>query len=201
MLGRVLLIDTFRNTKDSVRNNQPTYFKENQYLGLNSLSIVTRTIIALFCFVAYYWSENPKPVYTDIGNIRIGSYPGKEIPKSGELFFLLGTAVLVFSVILIFVKHIKISVNDNYIQMERLWSRSIIKIDVSTIKFVRRIELSNVFFQRAVYNLNKKDIIKFYTNGDEAIELVDKDNTRYVIGTQKAGELSNLIHEMISKQP
>jgi hypothetical protein len=182
-------------------NNTATYFKESQFLGLNYFSIIIRMVIALFCFTAYYWSENPQPVYTDIGNIRIGSYPGKEIPNSGEIFFLIGNVILVFSVILIFVRHMKLSLNENYLIIERLWSRSIIKIDVASIKFVRKTDLKNIYVQRAVFNLHKKDSVKFYTNGDEAVELVDKDNMRYIIGTQKAGELINALNVLISKQP
>jgi len=176
------------------------YFSEKQYLGLNFFSIITRTIIALFCFVAYYWSENPDPVYTVIGNIRIGSYPAKEIPNSGDIFFLLGLGILLFTFVLIFVVHIKLTITENYIVLERLWSKSIIKIDIHTIKFMRKHEIKHVYLQRAVYNLSKKCTIKFYTNGDEAIELVDKDNTRYIIGTQKSAEMIMIIEKIIKEQ-
>jgi hypothetical protein len=181
-------------------NNAAPYFKENQFLGLNYFSIIIRTVMALFCFTAYYWSVNPQPVYTEIGNFRIGSYPGNEIPQSGEIFFLIGNAILVFSVVLIFVKHIRITVNDHYISIERMWSRSIVKIDIATIKFVRKTELTNVYLQIAVYNLHKKDTVKFYTHGDEAVEIVDKDNLRYIIGSQKSGELMNTIQSLMIKQ-
>jgi hypothetical protein len=176
------------------------YFTEKQYLGLNFFSIILRTVMAVFCFVIYYWSENPKPVYTDIGNFRIGSYPAKEIPRSGEIFFLLGNAILILSIILIFVKHIIISVTENYIIIKRLWSNTMIKIDIKTINYVKKHEVEHVYFQRPVFNLLKKNTIRFYTNGDEAIELVDKDNTRYFIGTNKAGEFSDAILKIINKQ-
>jgi hypothetical protein len=173
------------------------YFTEKQYLGLNFFSIIIRTVIAVFCFVAYYWSENPNPVYTDIGNFRIGSYPAKEIPKSGEIFFLMGNAILMFSIILIFIKHIKISITNDYIIIERLWSKSKIKIDIGTINYVKKIDVGNVYLQRPVFNLHKKDNIKFYTNGDEAVELVDKGNTRYFIGTNKSGEFALVIEKLM----
>jgi|GEM_PF-59026 len=173
------------------------YFKEKQYLGLNFFSIIVRTTIAVFCFVAYYWSENPNPVYTDIGNFRIGSYPAKEIPKSGELFFLMGNFILFFSLLLIFITHLKITINQQYIIIERLWSKSRIKIDVHTINYVKAIEINNVYLQRPVFNLHKKDTIKFYTSGDEAVELVDKDNTRYYIGINKAGEFAQVVEKLM----
>lgn len=179
---------------------QLEYFSEKQYLGLNFFSIILRTLIALFCFVAYYWSENPNPVYTDIGNFRIGSYPAKEIPKSGEIFFLMGNAVLIFSVILIFIKHIKICITDKYLIIERLWSKTLIKIDLNTINYIKRVEIENVYLQRPIFNVHKNNVIKFYTNGDEAIELVDKDNMRYIIGTAKAGEMTIVIQEFMKNK-
>ena len=179
---------------------QPVYFIERQYLGMNFFSIILRTIITLFCFVAYYWSENPNPVYTDIGNFRIGSYPAKEIPKSGEIFFLMGNAVLLFSVMLIFIKHIKLTINDNYIVIERLWSKTLIKIDLNSINYIKKVDIENVYLQRPVFNVHKNNTIKFYTNGDEAIELVDKDNMRYKIGTSKAGEMIMIIQEFINNK-
>jgi hypothetical protein len=180
---------------------KPTvYFSEKQYLGMNFFSIILRTIITLFCFVAYYWSENPNPVYTDIGNFRIGSYPAKEIPKSGEIFFLLGNVVLLFSVLLIFIKHIKITITDNYLMIERLWSKSLIKIDLNTINYIKKVDIENVYLQRTVFNVHKNNSIRFYTSGDEAIELVDKDNMRYSIGTAKAGEMAIVIEDFIKNK-
>ena len=46
-------------------------FLEKQYLGLNKMSFFRRMALAIFCFVAYYWSENHE--------------------KSGELFWPLST--------------------------------------------------------------------------------------------------------------
>ena len=33
-------------------------FLEKQYLGLNKMSFIRRMALSIFCFVAYYWSEN-----------------------------------------------------------------------------------------------------------------------------------------------
>ena len=60
-------------------------FDEKQYMGHNRLSIIWRTVIAFFCFVGYYWSENPKPVQLAI--FKIGHYPAIDIPNSGNIFF------------------------------------------------------------------------------------------------------------------
>ena len=55
-------------------------FLERQYLGLNKMSLSRRIVLALFCFIAFYWRENHE--------------------KSGELFFFLGVAILMISAML-----------------------------------------------------------------------------------------------------
>ena len=83
-------------------------FEEKQFLGHNRLSIVIRTILALFCFMGYYWSENPKPV--QVSFVRIGSYPIQNEVTSGTIFFILGVSILVLSAGLTFILHIKTTV-------------------------------------------------------------------------------------------
>jgi hypothetical protein len=85
-------------------------FEEKQYMGHNRLSIIWRMILALFCFIGYYWSENPKPVMVSV--FYIGSYPIKNIPNSGEIFFLLGLIVLIMSAALTYVLHIHTRIYD-----------------------------------------------------------------------------------------
>ena len=52
-------------------------FTEKQYLGLNKMSFFRRMALSIFCFLAYYWSENHD--------------------KSGDLFFFLGILLAVGS--------------------------------------------------------------------------------------------------------
>ena len=49
-------------------------FLEKQYLGLNKMSFIRRIALSIFCFVAYYWSENHD--------------------KSGELFSSIGVGTV-----------------------------------------------------------------------------------------------------------
>ena len=46
--------------------NKELVFEEKQYMGHNRLSMVVRYLLAMFCFIGYYWSENPKPVQVSI---------------------------------------------------------------------------------------------------------------------------------------
>src|SRR5437773_11194369 len=111
-------------------------FEEKQYLGYNKFSIIRRMILSFFCFLAYYWSQNPKPV--DVSGIHIGSYP-IAVPHSGELFFILGILILIISGILIFVLHLHTTVTPSTITLIGLWTSRLVKIDTRNIVSVKRI--------------------------------------------------------------
>ena len=71
-------------------------FSEKQYLGLNKMSFFRRISLSVFCFIAYYLSENHD--------------------KSGELFFFLGISILVISALLVFILHFETKIiNNDYI--------------------------------------------------------------------------------------
>ncbi|MBN8701605.1 MAG: hypothetical protein J0M08_00930 [Bacteroidetes bacterium] len=159
-------------------------FEERQYLGLNKSTLARRLLLALFCFVAYYWSENPKPVEV-ISGIEIVSYPIEEIPNSGELFFVLGVFIIVLSVVLAFVPHIRTVITPNYILLEGFWTSRKVKITLNNISTAKRVRYSKYNLNRPVYNMHNKGVIKFYTSGNDAIELIDNEGLKYKIGTQK----------------
>lgn len=173
-------------------------FIEKQYLGYNKYSFLRRGVLALFCFIAYYWSENPKPV--DVSGLRIGSYPVQDIPNSGALFFLLGMIILILSIGLFFVLHIKTIVTEKSITLDGIWSSRKVKIDFDSLVDAKKIAYSSYYFNVPEYNLHRKGKIKFYTFGTEALELTDKEGLKYILGTQKAGELLALIQKRIIKK-
>jgi hypothetical protein len=168
--------------------NDKYLYVEKQYLGSNRYSILARTLLALFCFIAYYWSENPKPV--EVQGIHIGSYPADEIiPNSGALFFLLGITILVISAILVFVLHIKTVVTEESVTLEGLWTARKVKINLSAINQAEIVPYSSYSLNRAVYNLHKNGVVRFYTSGDHALLLTDNEGLKYLIGTQRPAEL------------
>jgi len=95
-------------------------FEERQYLGANKYSLLSRIVLALFCFFAYYWSENPKPVA--VLGIPTAAYPVQELGNSGQLFFLMGMIILVLSALLVFVLHIHIVVTPTSVVIDGLWT-------------------------------------------------------------------------------
>ena len=172
-------------------------FTEKQYMGHNRLSIMWRTIMALVCFVGYYWSENPKPV--KVAMIQIGSYPVQGIPNSGTVFFLVGLLILVLSIGLTFVLHTHTRVYGGYMIIDGFWNARKVKIDFTAIKYIRRSRYKKNLWRRAVYNLHSKGIIKFYTSGQEFIELKDNSGFTYRIGTQRSSELYKIVKAEIEK--
>ncbi len=172
-------------------------FEERQYLGNNRYSLFARTLLAIFCFVAYYWSENPKPV--DVSGITIGSYPAKNIPNSGALFFLMGIVILVASAVLIFVLHIKTVVKPGEIILNGLWTARIVKIPSVNIASLKIRPYSQYSLNRAAYNLHRNGVIRFYTWGSHAVEITDMEGLKYLVGTQRPGELARSIRESSGK--
>ena len=153
-------------------------FSEKQYLGLNKMSFIRRMALAIFCFVAYYWSENHE--------------------KSGDLFFSLGIAILVISALLVFVLHFETKIINGSIILDGLWTSRKVKIDINSIKSCQKVSYSRFFLNRSVYNLHYKKSIRFFTRGTDAVELTDQDGLIYLIGSQKAEELDRVINEKLN---
>lgn len=166
-------------------------FEEKQYLGHNRLSMVIRTMLALFCFLGYYWSENPKPV--QVSFFTIGSYPIQRFSNSGLIFFVVGTSILVLSAGLTYVLHIQTKVYKGYMILDGFWTSRKIKIDLSNITSIRKSRYKKNIFRRAVYNLHNMGVIRFYTSGNDFVELVDNTGFTYKIGSQKPQELYNIL--------
>lgn len=166
-------------------------FEEKQYMGHNRLSILTRSVLALFCFLGYYWSENPKPV--QVSFVRIGSYPIEHINESGIIFFVTGMLILMLSAGLTYILHIHTKVYKGYILIDGFWTTRKVKIDLNNITHVRKSRYKRNILRRAVYNLHNKGIIKFYTSGEDFVELADNSGFVYRIGTHRSSEFYNLI--------
>ena len=174
---------------------QNLLYEEKQRLGYNRVSTLIRTVLAVLCFGGYYWSENPKPI--DISWIHIGWYPIYELPGSGRVFFILGMFILLLSLVLIYVLHIHTLVYESYIVLNGFWGSRKVKIDFSNIHTVKKLRYKRNILRWPVYNLHSGGIVKFYTSGDDFIELKDKDGFTYRIGTQRPNELFKIINKQI----
>jgi hypothetical protein len=152
-------------------------------------------MLAIFCFLAYYWSQNPKPV--QVSFLRIGSYPIGDPNESGTVFFILGLSILAFSAGLTYVLHINTKVISGALILDGFWTARKVKIDLHNIVNLRKSRYKKNIFRRAVYNLHNKGIIRFYTSGEDFIELTDKTGLIYRIGSQKIEELFNTLQNQM----
>lgn len=154
-------------------------FIEKQYLGLNRISIISRMSLAVFCFLAYYWRFNHQ--------------------KEGDLYFFIGIGIIVISIILLFILHFQTELKNGSLILDGLWTSRKVKIDLNNIHYAEIVSYSKYFFNRAVYNLHIKGTIRFYTRGEYAVKLTDKDGLVYLVGTQRPEELNSLINKEIKK--
>lgn len=164
-------------------------FEEKQYLGLNKYSVIRRMAFAIFCFVTYYFADDQRFTQSKFGQIT-------DLGNTGDMFFLMGLLILLWSTVLIFILHIKTQVYKGYIIIDGLWTSRKVKISLSGIVSVRGVAYSKYMFNRPVYNLHRKGKIRFYTRGNDAIELTDKAGLKYLIGSQQ----SVMLKEIISNQ-
>ena len=153
-------------------------FIEKQFFGLNKISLSTRLLCALFCFISYYFRQNHQ--------------------KTGDVYFFIGVGIIVISILLFFILHFRTEVKNDSIILDGLWTARKVKINLKSIVSVKKVKYSKFVFNRTVYNLHLNGKVRFYTRGKFAIEIIDKDGLIYLIGSQKAEELQRIIEEKIN---
>ena len=156
-------------------------YEEKQYLGYNPLSLFRRLLLSLFCYALYWWK-----IHND---------------RNGDLFFWLGSGILVVSMVLLFILHMRIVVNQHAIILSGLWTTRKVKISLADIVRVERRKYSHLHLNNPVFNLHMKGTIRFYTGGNEAVELTDRDGQVYRIGTQRPQELLQIVSARLGQQP
>lgn len=159
---------------------QSFLFEEKQYLGFNAYSISRRLVLAIFCFVAYYYTENRE--------------------ENADLLFVLGIIILAISVILLFVKYLHIKVSENAVILSGMQKKRLVKIDLSSIVKAEKTFYSKYHLNNPVFNVHTQNIVKFYAGGTDAIRLTDRDGLIYLIGTGKADELYRIVNELLQKK-
>lgn len=153
-------------------------FVEKQYLGRDYNRISIRMVMALFCFAAYYFSEND---------------------ANAELFLVVGFGILIISVVMMFLMHFRTTVKNKSVILDGLWTTKLVKIDLNSITKVERQPYSKFLINNPVYNLHKNGTIRFYAGGKDAVYLYDKDGFIYIIGSQHANELLQSLQHALKK--
>jgi hypothetical protein len=150
-------------------------FTEKQYLGREFIPLTIRLALAMFCFAFYFFTD--------------------ERERSGDLFIVVGFAIIVISIILGFLLHFRTRVQNKSILLDGLWTTRLVKIDLNSIVKIEKGKYSRYLFNNPVYNLHTKGTIRFFTAGKDAVHLTDRDGLVYVIGSQHVNELYRAIEQ------
>ncbi|OCX52368.1 hypothetical protein BEL04_12930 [Mucilaginibacter sp. PPCGB 2223] len=159
-------------------SDKPT-FLEKQYLGREWIPISIRLVMAIFCFVIYFFTGDRE--------------------SNTDLLLVVGFGILIISAIMGFLLHFRTRVQNKSIMLDGLWTTRLVKIDLNSIVKVEKGTYSRYFFNNPVYNLHKKGTIRFFTSGNDAIHLTDRDGLEYIIGSQHVNELERAIREEMKK--
>jgi hypothetical protein len=155
--------------------NDKTVFIEKQYLGREWIPITIRLVLAMFCFAAYFFTD--------------------ERERNGDLLLVVGFSIITISIVMGFLLHFRTRVINKSILVDGLWTTKLVKIDLNSIVKVEKGSYSRYLFNNPVYNLHKSGTIRFYTAGNDAIHLTDRDGLVYIIGSQHANEFLRAIKE------
>lgn len=156
-------------------------FEEKQFIGANKHTLTLRIFLSLFCFTVYFYSDIPE--------------------QGGDLLFFMGAAIMVISVILLFVTHLHTVVHDGYLILTGILGTRKVKVRLDTIVDIERTRYSTYIINNPVYNLHVDGTIRFYTGGADAIRLTDREGLVYLIGTHKPEELLRVIREQLPARP
>lgn len=148
-------------------------YVESQYLGRDKGWLSVRLLMSLFCFTAYYINM--------------------ERESDSQLFLVVGCAILVVSLVMMYMLHYRITVEKRSIKLSGLWTARLIKIDLNSIVKVQKAPYSKFLINNPVYNLHQRGKVRFYAGGKDAIWLTDRDGLVYIIGTQRQVELEQAI--------
>jgi len=155
-------------------SDKPAYI-EKQYLGREFIPITIRLVLAMFCFAAYFFTD--------------------ERERNGNLLVVVGFAIITISIIMGFLLHFSTRIENKSILLDGLWTTRLVKIDLNGIVKVEKGTYSKYLFNNPVYNLHTNGSIRFFTAGNDAIHLTDRDGLVYIIGSQHVNELLRAIQD------
>jgi heme/copper-type cytochrome/quinol oxidase subunit 4 len=154
-------------------------FTEKQYLGREFIPLTIRLVLAMFCFAAYFFTD--------------------ERERNGDLLVVVGFAIIIISIIMGFLLHFRTRVENKSVMLDGLWTTKLVKIDLNSIIKVEKGTYSRYLFNNPVYNLHTKGTIRFFTSGNEAIHLTDRDGLLYIIGSKHPNEFLRAVKEEMKK--
>lgn len=98
--------------------SEKAVFIEKQYLGREWIPITIRLVLAMFCFAAYFFTD--------------------ERERNGDLLAIVGFVIIIISIIMGFLLHFSTKVVNKSILLDGLWSTRRVKIDLNSIVNVEK---------------------------------------------------------------
>ena len=151
-------------------------YDEKQSLGYNSYSNSRRTVLAIFCFVAYYYTENRS--------------------DDADLLFVVGIFILVLSLALLFVTYLRISLTETEITLSNLWNNKKIKLPYSEIQSIESTIYSKYHLNNPAFNVHQAGQIKFYAAGSLAVKIGLNNGDSYLIGSYHPDRIIQIVKEL-----
>jgi hypothetical protein len=151
-------------------------FIEKQYLGREWIPVTIRLVLAMVCFAVYFFTD-----------------------ENADILIVVGFAIIIISIILGFVVQFSTRVQNQSILLNGLWTTRLVKIDLKSIVKVEKGTYSRYWFNNPVYNLHSKGSIRFYTAGNDALHLTDRDGLVYIIGSQHCAEFFRAVQAEMGK--
>jgi hypothetical protein len=148
-------------------------FTEKQYLGREWIPVTIRLALAMVCFAVYFFTDKNE--------------------RNADIMVVAGFGIIVISIILGFVVHFTIRVQNQSILLNGIWTTRLVKIDLNSIVKAEKAPYSRYWFNNPVYNLHSKGTIRFYTYGKDAIHLTDRDGLVYIISSHHCNEFLRAI--------
>ncbi|MEX2597220.1 MAG: hypothetical protein WEC59_09870 [Salibacteraceae bacterium] len=148
-------------------------FHEKQYLGYNRFGIIRRTVIALFCLVFYYAAEADDQM------------------KSA--FFILAVAILFMSLVSILIQHLETRLEGSTLTLIGPMTFKKVQLDLTDIKNLTVKPYSRLILNRPLFNLHRKNSLRFYTHGKWCVEFETKDGDVITLGTQRPDGLKEIL--------
>ncbi|MBL7923028.1 MAG: hypothetical protein JNL88_02410 [Bacteroidia bacterium] len=148
--------------------HDPIRFTETQYLGRNSYGLARRLLMVTFCFIAHFSTD--------------------EREQSGGLFLLVGSAILLLSLVLVFVPCYTITLKGNELQLKPLRKKEII-LPLQVIRKAEVLDFNRYHFNNPVFNVFTENEYRFYAEGRSAILLHLEAGHVFRIGARKAALL------------
>src|SRR5579872_5547610 len=101
-------------------------FIEKQYLGREWIPITIRLVLAMFCFAAYFFTD--------------------ERERNGDLLAVVGFAIITISIVMGFLLHFRTRVMNKSVLVDGLWTTRLVKIDLNSITKVEKGQYSRYLF-------------------------------------------------------